>query len=113
MAYIANFSQSNQADWIFDVVATNADTGDAVDFSAATAITFEVNDFDGCRRFVGALSSGVTLPAIGTIEVLVPKATMQNLCAGSYPIGMTYTMNGETDQILIGTVSVYDGVAKP
>lgn len=112
MAYVANFSQSNQEDWKFDVVATNADTGAAVDFSTATAILFAVADFDGCQRFTASLSSGITLPVTGTIEVSIPKATMQNLCAGSYPIGMTYTMNGETDQILTGTLSVYDGVAR-
>jgi len=112
MTYIADFYQSNQADFTFDIVATNADTGDAVDFSTATAITFELNDFDGCQRFVMSLTGGITLPATGTIEVLVPKATMQNLCAGSYRHGMTYTMNGETDQIIVGTVSVYDGVAR-
>lgn len=112
MAYVANFSQSNQADFIFDVVATNADTDAAVDFSTATAILFEVSDFDGCQRFTASLTSGITLPVTGTIEVSIPASSMKNLCAGAYPIGMTYTMNGETDQILTGTVSVYDGVAK-
>ena len=112
MAYIANFSQSNQADWIFDVPAEIADTGADADFTAATAITFVVADYDGCERIRATLSNMISLPQKNVIEVSIPEATMRNLCAGSYPIGMTYTMNGETDQILTGTVSVYDGVAK-
>ena len=112
MAYIASFYESNQADWIFDIVATNADTGEAIDFSTAT-ILFEVTYADDCQHFTATFpSGGITQPVTGTLEVIIPKDTMRNLCAGTYPLGMTYTMNGETDQLLTGSLTVYEGVAR-
>jgi hypothetical protein len=111
MAYIINFDQSNKADWTLDVSATDADTGVAIDFTGAL-VTFTVNDENRCQRLTASIGTGITQPTGFVLEVLFTAAQMETLCAGSYPFGMVYKLNGSINQILSGTLSVYDGVAQ-
>jgi len=112
MAYSVNFQQSNVADWIFDVQATDADTGDAIDFSTATEISFVMSEH--CwPKITASLSNGmITLPVPTTIEVSIPASALQCVRSGGYPVGMTYEVNGEIVQLLVGSVSIYDGLAR-
>lgn len=110
MAYITNFDQSNKADWTFDITATDADTGLAIDFTGA-AVSLVVKDENNCQKLSASIGSGITQPDANTIEVLFTDEQMKALCAGSYKIGCVYSLNGSTVQLLTGTVSVYDGVA--
>lgn len=113
MTYIATFQQSNTASWIFDVTATDADTGADIDFSTATAISFVVGDSNNCPLLTASLANGkITLPTSNTIEVSFSPGDLQTLCQRTYGVGMTYVLNGETNQILTGSVSIYDGLAK-
>lgn len=109
MAYVTNFDQSNKADWAFDVTATDADTGEDIAFTGAT-VTFTVDDENGCQKLTASIGSGITLTDANTLSVLFSASQMTALCPGSYKAGMIYVLNGETNQILVGTVSVYDGV---
>lgn len=111
MAFIANFYQSNKADWPFDITATDADTGEAVDFTGAS-VKFEVKDENGCERLTATIGSGITQPVGTTLEFLFTAAQMECLCPGSYDIGCVFSLNGEIGQLLTGTLSLYDGVAK-
>lgn len=110
MAFITNFDQSNKADFAFDVTATDADTGVAIDFTGAT-VALAVKDEGGCQVLSASIGSGITQPVGTTLSVLFTDEQMKNLCAGSYKIGMVYELNGETNQIFSGTVSIYDGIA--
>lgn len=111
MAFVTNFDQSNTADWTFDITATDADTGDAIDFTGA-AVSFVVKDENNCKKLALSIGSGITQPDGFTLEFLVPAAQMEALCAGSYKHGCVYSLNGSINQLLVGTVSVFDGVAK-
>jgi hypothetical protein len=111
MSFIANFDQSNKADWTFDITATDFDTGDAIDFTGAS-ILFVVKDENNCKKLSASVGSGITQPDAFTIEVLFAASQMEALCAGSYKVGCVYSLNGSINQILTGTVSVYDGVAQ-
>lgn len=111
MAYIINFDQSNKADWIFDIIATDADTGLAINFTGAF-VTLTVKDENNCQRLTASIGSGITQPVATTLEVLFTAAQMETLCPGSYKIGMVYSLAGSINQIFHGTVSVYDGVAQ-
>lgn len=111
MAYIINFDQSNKADWKFDITATDADTGLAIDFTGAL-VTLTVKDENDCQRLTASIGTGITQPVGTTLEVLFTDEQMKALCAGSYKIGAVYQLNGETNQLFHGTVSVYDGVAQ-
>jgi hypothetical protein len=111
MSFIANFDQSNTADWTFDISATDADTGDAIDFTGAS-VSFVVKDENNCQKLTASIDSGITQPDANTLEVAFTASQMEALCAGSYKIGCVYSLNGSINQLLSGTVSIYDGVAK-
>lgn len=109
MAYKTAFDQSNKADWAFDVTATDADTDEAIDFTGAT-ISLVVKDENNCQKLSASVGDGITISTT-TISVLFEDEDMKALCAGSYKVGMVYELNGETNQIFTGTVTVFDGVA--
>lgn len=109
MSYITNFDQSNKADWAFDVTAKDAETDEDIDFTGS-AISLVVKDESGCERLSATVGDGITITTT-TISVLFTDEEMKALCAGSYKVGMVYELNGETNQIFRGTVSVYDGIA--
>lgn len=109
MAYRTSFDQSNKADWAFDVTATDADTEEAIDFTGAT-VSLVVKDENNCQKLSAEVDDGITINTT-TISVLFTDEQMKALCAGSYKIGMVYELNDETNQLLVGTVAVYDGVA--
>lgn len=109
--YLTNVEASNRADWIVQISATDADSGAAINFSTATDITVAIKDENGCQKLVATLANGkVTLPTTGTIQFHFTRDDMKNLCAATYLVGATYTVGGETDQIFVGAVNVYDGV---
>ena len=111
MAYIINFDQSNKADWNFDINATDADTGLAIDFTGAV-VALTVKDENDCQKLTASIGSGITQPVATTLEVLFTDEQMKTLDPGSYKVGAVYQLNGETNQLFYGTVSVYDGVAQ-
>lgn len=111
MSFTTNFDQSNKADWIIDISATDAETGDDIDFTGA-AVSFVVKDENNCQKLSATVSSGITQPSTTVLEVAFTATQMEALCAGSYKIGCVYQLNGVITQLLTGTVSIYDGVAQ-
>jgi hypothetical protein len=111
MAFTTNFDQSNKADWIIQISATDAETGDDIDFTGAS-ILFVVKDENNCQRLSATIGSGITQPSGTVLQIQFTPAQMETLCPGSYKVGCVFLLNGETDQLLTGTVSIYDGVAK-
>jgi len=109
MAFSTSFDQSNAADWAFDVTATDAETGDAIDFTGSE-VAFMVKDQNGCEVLSATVDDGITISTT-TLSVLFDDEDMNAVCPGSYKIGMIYRLNDETNQILSGTVTIYDGVA--
>ena len=110
MAYITSFDQSNKADWAFDVTATDAETGAAIDFTGAS-VAFMVKDQNRCTVLSATVGDGITISTT-TISVRFDDSAMNRVCAGSYVHGMVYRLNDETNQVMSGTVTIYDGVAK-
>lgn len=110
MAYVTNFDQSNRADWIIDISATDAETGDDIDFTGAS-VKFAVYDDSLCQRLVAEIGSGITQPSTTVLEVAFTETQMNCLCAGTYNVGCVYQLNGVTTQLLTGTVSIYEGWA--
>ncbi len=112
MAFTTNFDQSNKADWIIDISATYAETGDDIDFTGASVL-FVVKDEHGYQTLSGSISDGtITQPSTTVLEVTFTAAQMECLWPGTYNIGCVYSINGGITQLLTGTVSIYDGVAK-
>lgn len=52
---------------------------------------------------------GISIIDIGVIQVLVPASQMQQLCGGTYNVGLIFTDGVNTRQISIGTLPVFQG----
>lgn len=111
MAFTTNFDQSNKADWIIQISATDADTGDDIDFTGASVL-FVVKDENNCQKLSASIGNGITQPSGTVLQIQFTPAQMETLCPGSYKVGCVYSLNGEINQLLTGTVSIYDGVAQ-
>ncbi|MGJ5022329.1 hypothetical protein [Bradyrhizobium oligotrophicum] len=108
--YLTSIEASNRADWTVQVSATDADTGDAIDFTGAS-VTVAVRDENGCQKLLATTDNGkVTLPSAGVVQFAFTDSDMNGLCPATYLVGATYTINDETNQLFVGTVNVYDGV---
>lgn len=102
---------TNNADWNMQIQATDAETGDLMDFTGAS-VEVEVKDSSNCRKLEASVSNGkITLPSPGIIEWLFPVTDMQCLCPGSYKIGGVYQLNGGTVSLFTGELAIIDGVA--
>lgn len=111
MAYDVNIEASNTADFVLDVSATDQDTGLAIDFTGAQA-TFQIVDDQDSVLLTAAVSNGGITMAVGTtMEISFTAAQMAALQKGNYRIGMVYQLNGQTNQLFKGQISVYDGIA--
>jgi hypothetical protein len=110
MAFITNFDQSNSADWTFAITATDAETGEAIDFTGAE-VALAVKDDAGRELLAASLDDGITQPDANTLLVSFGADLMEDICPGTYKIGCVYALDGATVQLLTGTVSIYDGVA--
>jgi hypothetical protein len=110
MVYLLSAETSNRANWSVQVSATDADTGEAIDFSAAS-ITVAVKDDQGCQRLLATTGNGkVTLPTTGTMQFDFADSEMRQLCPATYQIGAIYETVDGPFQLFVGTVSIYDGV---
>lgn len=114
MSFTTNFDQSNKADWIIDISATDATPGATfgqdIDFTGASVL-FVVADENGCTKLSATIGNGITQPTGTVLEVAFTESQMNALCAGSYNVGCTYKINGITTQIFVGTVAIYNGWA--
>ena len=112
MSFNTNFDASNKADFVVDFSATDADTGDAINFTGA-AVSIKISEASDpcCIRYSASIGSGITQPDANTLELSIPAATMANFCAGTYRIGGVYSLNGQKVQLFVGEFVVYDGVA--
>lgn len=112
MAYITNFDASNRADFVVDISATDADTGDDIDFTGAeVSIAIKAQDDNCYPYFSFSIGGGITQPSSTVLELTVTAEQMQTLQPGTYRIGGVYTINDATTQIFRGEFVVYDGVA--
>lgn len=108
--YLISAETTNRQDWIFFLQAVDADTGEDVDLTGAL-IVVAVADQDGCQRLYGSTDDGiVTLPTTSVIKVWFVNASMKALCAATYLIGVTITINGETVEPLTGSVNITGGI---
>jgi hypothetical protein len=103
---------SNRATWSEDVQCFDDEDNSAIDISAATAIELEVRD--GCNVVLTASYPGsITLSATtGVFSFSFTADQMRALCAKTYDIGCTVTLEGETIQIIAGQLPVTNGYVR-
>jgi hypothetical protein len=103
---------SNKATWSVLYQLVDAETDEAIDLSGADEITVQVRDQRSCSPVLsGSLSGGqVSLVDTGTFQWVFSASQMSALCANTYDVGCTIEQDGQTVQILIGTLPVLNGV---
>jgi hypothetical protein len=125
--YNGNISTaSNRADWQETIALADQDTGDPIDLSVAR-ITMTVRRlrrgqgyftdyYYGSPLPVDALLTGstdtgeITVVDSGTFQWLFPFTRMAMLCQGEYQIGVRISQDVRTTQLIIGTVTVLEGI---
>lgn len=115
MAYFGALDPaSNRADFNEPYGLDDAETGDPIDEAilSAASIVFEIADPVSKAILLSATSDNglVTIPTDGVMLVTFTRAQMTTLCPGTYNVGITITDDDETEQILAGTIPIYDGV---
>lgn len=86
--------------------------GQLIDFTGAF-IAIAIYDQDGCQRALATTDNGkITIISTGIIETDFTYSDM-NLQHGSYPIGGYYQLNGETNDLFEGELTVQRGIPKP
>ena len=105
---------SNRADWIDVLEVTDAETGEPIDLTDAE-ILLEIRLWpDGCSPILSASTSNgkITLIELGKAQFHFLRSEMINVQPGSYEIGATVERDGTTDQFIIDTVSIFDGIVR-
>lgn len=103
---------SNRADWVqtFDLI--DDDTGEVITDLDDVTVRFQVRD-DGRQALTATTADGtVSTYPTGIIEVRFTASQMAALCPGTYEVGMTIERNGIVEQELIGSLPVFEGVAR-
>ena len=117
MSITLNSATTSNRDWKTQFQFTDGDPnsatfGQLIDFTGAF-IAIAVEDQDGCQRILATTTNGkIVIVSVGIIELTVDDSEM-NLCAGSYPIGGYYQLNGETIDLFEGSLSIRRGIPKP
>jgi hypothetical protein len=104
---VGDVSNREDVELIYAIV--DEDTGEQVTLTDAD-IFVEISDRNGSVRWSGSIADGdVTLSESTVMRILIPRASMVDLCAGIYNFGMTVTNGGLTKSAIVGTLAVSDG----
>jgi hypothetical protein len=104
---------SNRADWIESFELINDDTGEIITDLDDVVMKIEVRDETHCRRLTGSTDDGtITEIASGVMQWHFTPQQMGSLCFGTYEVGLIITRDDITEQELIGTLPVVEGVVR-
>jgi hypothetical protein len=104
---------SNRADWFGTVELVNDDTGEVITDLDGAVIKICVRE-RGCYGPLLSAQTGddrVSIIGEGVIQWHFTPSDLRCLCPGTYDLGITITRDGITDQEVVATLPVIDGVA--
>lgn len=113
--YDANFAPvSNRADWIGTIELVNDDTDETLTDLTGLYVLLELRSRNPpCRLLRATTEDGhITFAADGAIQWHFTAEEMRCLPAGTYDVGLTITREDFTEQELIGSVPVVDGIVR-
>jgi hypothetical protein len=112
MGIAVSSTETSNRDWTYQFEVNDEDTGDAIDLTGAF-IAIAITDADGCQKIYATTDNGkITIPSLGVVLLTIPYSET-NLCAGTYDIGGYYQLNGETLDLLEGSIAVRAGRPSP
>jgi len=103
---------TNRQDWQFQFRLIDSETGTPVALTEDDVLKLRVRDCRYWRESLTAESGDDHVEIIDGIafQITFPRSEMQGLCQHQYEVGATFERDGEISQILIGTVTVLDGI---
>lgn len=113
--YIAQLEPvSNRADWFGTIELVNDDTNEIItDLTGVTAKIYVSSKIPCSRILSGTTEDGhILLIDGGVIQWQFTAAEMGPVYAGTYDIGITIARDGITQQELIGSLPVIDGIMR-
>ena len=99
---------SNRETWqeAWDCIDEN---GDDVNIAAATVVLEVRKKNDTAASLTATNGDGITI-ATPRITMRFEVADIRDLTPGTYDVGCTVLLSGDTTQFILGTVTVLDGV---
>lgn len=103
---------SNRTMWSENYELTDADDGDLIDLSAVDEITLHVRDPQTQAKVLsGTLTGGeVIIVDTGVFQWSFTADQVRGLCPKTYEVGCIIEQDGQSVQLLIGTLAVLDGI---
>lgn len=105
---------SNRADWFGTIELVNDDTNEVITDLNGAEISIAIRQ-RGCWPVLTAKTGDDRISFIGDgiIQWHFTPSDLRCLCAGTYEIGITVKRDDITDQELIATIGIIDGVVRP
>lgn len=105
---------SNRADWFGDIELINDDTGDVITDLTGVEVKIAVRPVGhGWPVLKGSIEDGtVSIVGAGVLEWHFTAAQMAAVCPGTYDVGITVSRDDITEQELVASLPVIDGVVR-
>lgn len=113
--YIAQLEPvSNRADWLGTIELVNDDTNEIITNLTGVTAKIYVSSKIPCYRILSGTTEDGHIQLIdgGIISWQFTAAEMAPVCAGTYDIGITIERDDITQQELIGSLPVVDGIMR-
>lgn len=105
---------TNRQSWSEVIEVIDMETGEPDDISDVDEITFAVREAGGSSPILTlTLEDGITLiddDEDSKFQIDVTVDQMRTLCRGTYEVGITMEVQGETVPLFAGTWPIIDGV---
>jgi hypothetical protein len=115
MAYpSATLQASSRADWI-DTLEFRDDANALIDLTDATIIldVRRPNVIDDTPVLSATTDNGkIEITGLGVAEFHFPRSEMIGVHPQSYDLGVTIARDGVTDQAIVASVLIYDGIVR-
>lgn len=110
--YQVQFVATSSADWAEAVELIDTDTNLALDVPDEAAFELAIGDRCWTGTFRASSEDGeITRPADNIIQWRFTREELARFWPlGAYPVGLTMTTDGGTTQLLVGTLTIIDGI---
>lgn len=110
--YEVQFQTTTSADWAEAVELIDANTNLPLDVPDEAVFDLAIGDYCWSGRFRATSEDGaISRPQDNIIQWQFTRDQLNRFWApGTYPVGLTMQTNGGTTQLLIGTLSVINGI---
>jgi hypothetical protein len=112
MSITLTSAETSSRDWNYQFEIDDEETGEPIDLTGAV-ISIGIFDQNGCQRITATMDNGkLSIDGLGIVSMRIPYSET-NLCAGTYDIGGYLQINGETLDLIEGSIAVRTGRPKP